>query len=578
MTSNFSDHQKKVLSNLERIEELGWKHNSELEVFKRLQNCPLDNGNIGRRFADKLSHKLDREEFNQKLYGPRIKVPSFDPESSIQFGRIIGPDVPLLIPHRDFTTHGIIVGPSGAGKTNTNSLLADAFIGIIPCIFVDHKDEGGRLLRRTPNSVYIPYEQLRWNCLQGAGSQTEHIRFVAAQFRQFLSQRRDTAHATEAKLLQLCSDKNNLPAVADLEDVFVKLAQNECRSSFITASRGFSDLLQIMGRWSHVRKGRWPFSDHQLSILKMKDISPDFENFFFSLLFNYLTEETSGKPHQTDLQRVVFYDEGRIFFGKEMTPESGSGRVNLQAILMTRMRSYGIGLVICSHTFSSLQPDVLSNAGIIIALNARDEGDAKLISGRLWHDPGQYAKVLDLELGQAWISTPSIREPIKIALPLNELGDYASQSEINRRMMPIWQSWDDQAIFSPRKTEENTAIDFREILGEVPPQTASPAESAEPPEETSGATATPPFFNPGDPAAISDYLAMLRSILAHPDFGLTDHYTALGFSGGRGTRIKSKLLELGWATAESAPAPKGGRPLTILKVSDIGRGVLNDEI
>jgi hypothetical protein len=185
---------------------------------------------------------------------------------------------------------------------------------------------------------------------------------------------------------------------------------------------------------------------------------------------------------------------------------------------------------------------------------------------------------MNLNAGEAFFITPQYSQGVKIRIPYVDLGAYPAEPDILQSMHPIYEAWDAKTIFCPTRTETEESIDFREILGETSPKTEPSAESNEPPQKPVEPAPTPPFFNTADPAAISDYLAMLRSIKAHPEFGVSDHYRALSFSGGRGTRIKSKLLELGWVTTESVVSPKGGRPTNILKLTETGRGALNESV
>src|SRR5258708_3150168 len=61
-------------------------------------------------------------------------------------------DRPILYDARDLTTHGVVVGMTGSGKTGLCiSLLEEAAIDGIPCIFIDPKGDLTNLLLQFPN-------------------------------------------------------------------------------------------------------------------------------------------------------------------------------------------------------------------------------------------------------------------------------------------------------------------------------------------------------------------------------------------------------------------------------------------
>jgi len=73
-------------------------------------------------------------------------------------GRVFDPqkneltDKPVTINGRDLTTHGVIVGMTGSGKTGlAGSLIAEAVVAWVPCLVSDPKAEMGNLLLSFPS-------------------------------------------------------------------------------------------------------------------------------------------------------------------------------------------------------------------------------------------------------------------------------------------------------------------------------------------------------------------------------------------------------------------------------------------
>ena len=79
-------------------------------------------------------------------------------EEKYYLGRVFDPhkneltDKPVLMDGRDLTTHGVIVGMTGSGKTGLAvGLIEEAVLSGIPCLVIDPKAEMGNLLLSFPN-------------------------------------------------------------------------------------------------------------------------------------------------------------------------------------------------------------------------------------------------------------------------------------------------------------------------------------------------------------------------------------------------------------------------------------------
>ncbi len=558
---------KLILSNAKRMQSMGLQYRKDLQFLHQLSQSPLPHAAF--KFANKLGRALDTLEFQQAVRGNEM-VPDLDPGISLEIGKTAGRGLPYRIRISDLTTHAVICGASGSGKTTLIVRIVNALLGEQRIFFFDHKDEGLRFVNKIQDAVYIPMDRQRWNCLSGISDQRGYIRFICSQLTKLMALLPVTSNAVQAKLLALCSDHSNLPAVADLSRVFLVLAQKDLRSSLHTASKGFSDLAVNMGRWADVRQGHWPFDDYLLSVIPLKDCPGAFEFFYIATMFRQLMDRATVGGHTGSLKQLIVFDEGRGFFGREMEPLSGSGRGNLQAEIFTKSRSYGIGNIIGTQSISNLQSSVVDNAGIFIALRTNSEQEAKSCCRRLGLDEIRYMEFINMEVGTAWVVSPACRQPVKIQIPFCDLGDYPTEAGIACRMSPVWTSWDTRTVFAPEKSEAEGAIDFRELLGETASCAAIPVET----EATDPVTS--PVQQPNDPAILSEYFAMLRSCEAHPDFGAATHYKTLGWSGGRGNRVKTRLIELGWIEAVRLVSPQGGRPKETLQLTEKGKGVLDE--
>ncbi|MDF7824371.1 type IV secretion system DNA-binding domain-containing protein [Pontiellaceae bacterium B12227] len=571
----FKGTRKIVHSNEERMEQLGVQDDPLYRLYQDLGRSPLQDGEIANRFSDKMDRKLGDLEWRKAMHGDGPVVPQFDPETSVLVGHTVREGIEYRIPFDDLTTHALLGGASGSGKTTAASNFLNALAGKVRTILLDHKTEGLRFVRKVEDSVYIPLERQRWNCLAGAAKQRDYIQFLAAQLTRLLAFVPGTANAVLARLSGLCCG-NELPAIADLPAIFANLARKEGRIGLHTASKGFEDIATAFGDWGKVREGHWPFDDHALNVIPLKDVPVSMEHFYISLLFKQLTDRAMSGGHAGTLRRIVYFEEGRGFFGREMEAATASRRVNLQADILTKTRSYGIGNIIGTQSISSIQQTVLDNAGTFLALKTNSEAEGRACCRRLGLDESRYFELLEMDVGTAWVVSPRCPKPVKIRIPFNDLGGYPGEAEIAGMMEPVWSAWDAAAVFSPERTVKDERLDFRELLGEKeePKDRDIPGKTDS--EQEVPSTERPSDPVPDDPEILFEYYALLHSCKDNPDLSVSAHYRSLGWSAGRGTRIKESLIELGWIESAVIKTSKAGRPCMRLHPTATGLEVLHE--
>lgn len=568
---------KAILTNAKQIEKLGLHKDDYVQFLHRLSLSPILT--VAHKAAMKLQRLLAEIEFRNAIHGSEA-VPVLSSDTSIEIGTTVGKGLPFLVSIRE-VMHWLISGASGSGKTNLICVVERAIRKLIPCTLIDHKDEGGRFIKNVPNSAYLPIDKQRWNLLCAVDDQTAYIRYVVSLLTRLMALMPVTANAVRAKLLSLCSDKTNLPAISDLAEIFMALVQHEFRSSLLTASRGFDDLAITMGsRWADVREGPWPFNQFDLNVIPLKDVPSAFEYFYISLLMKHMTDRASAKGHSTNLHHIIFFDEALSYMGKEMEPAAGSGRSNQVAEMMRLSRSYGLSIIACVQSITKVQESVSDNASVFVAFRANSETEAKAVCKRLGFPESRYREIMNLETGTAWITSPHCRQPVKLNVPYVDLGSYPSNVEISKRMEPIWDKWDSETVFCPTKPHQFSTIDFRELLGETAPQepTVTDDPSAVGRDDSSESESAPfvEAVTPHTPKILAEYFALLRSCEANPDFAATAHYKALGWSPRKGTRVKAKLIELGWIEALRIASSKAGRPRETARLTEKGRSILDE--
>lgn len=571
--------QKKILSNEEQILDQGLTQDALIQLRRDLSLSPIGNGRVAEKHVRLLSEYLNRNLVQQTL-NPQANqhIPDLDPDSSLLLGHMDDHRA-VRISINILTMHILIGGSTGFGKTTLLYLFILFFMTRTKIILFDHKDEHLKFSRKINGAVNAPLSAQRWNCLKGCGNQDDYIRFLSPQIARALNLLPVTGLALHGQLAQLCANGNDLPAFSDLPPLFRKLGEVDKRSSLLTASRSLNDWINLMGDWAKVRSGHWPFDDSALTIIPMKDVPASLEYFYVSLLFKQLTDRASQSGHSQALKRLIIFDEGRVFFGREFEAGKGSGHSNVQTEMVTKGRSYGEGFIVATQDMAAMQPSVINNTATFISFHTNSPKEARLFCRRHGMHEKYYRKFMELPKGRVVMSSPEYPQPVEFQIPFNDLGDYPGESEIAERMAPVWNQWNAHAVFSPMDENAPEPVNFHELLGEC---------ESDPQVDTDSSTAVAPVVpltkpekvsdrsSPSDPTILSEYFELMRSCRKHPETGVTAHYTRLGWSAGRGHRIKTALIEKGWIKMKRITSQKGGRPREVPQLTSLGEKVLNE--
>ncbi len=574
VASSSQDARGRALENERRMRELGVDASPLYRHYQILGLSPLRKGSVAERFGRKLSGKLDSIEFARAMNPESgVHIPEMCPEESVLLGHTLSGDQPYPLHHNALPQHIVCNGASGSGKTVFAFGLTLQLSGRFDVTLFDHKDEGPRFAAKIPRSVYLPLTRQRWNLLQAGRDQAGHMLHFAQQSARVAALAPVTTHATSAVLQRLCTDPDNIPAVADLGKIFHELASRESRHNLHSAAKGFDDLSLLMGDWARVRKEPPGFfKSHRLTILQRKDLPPVLEVFFSGLLFKRFMDEVTAEGHSLTINRIFIFDEGRGFFGEELEAGAGSGRQNLQTELTTKCRSYRFPLIINTQSASKLQSSVLDNAATYVALRTNSEREAKFNCRRFGLPDERYREFMELETGTAFVVSPTCPVPVKIRIPNNDLGEYPSDAATHAAMSPIWKAWDEATVFAEVQSGIFDPIDFRDILGETHSEETPPEEVD--PEDP--ANSEPPLSGKTAPKILDESLALLRSCRENPEHGVMAHYRSLGWSAGRGHRIKTELIDAGWLKSARITSPTGGRPRESLRLTAQGERILDE--
>ncbi|NDV63350.1 ATP-binding protein [Puniceicoccales bacterium CK1056] len=497
------------------------------------------------------------EEVARQFFSPNENTgPVGDPATGILLGKIIDSGLPYFLNLLFFATHILVIAASGKGKTN---MLVQIIIGLlakgIKVHFFDHKDTGCNFLNVFPDALFLEPRHERWNLFKGFVDQQTRNAFVARCLGDYASSHPSARNTLNSILADYCHDPDDLPSLQDIAGVVSKIG-GEDSAKHQNLSNALFNICKSIGDLSRVRIApEPPLLGKELIIFSRKSIPARQENLLISSACTQEWERLTATGHDSSLHSVHAWDEGLKFFGA--TGETSQhGLVQREKI--TKDRSYGIGNILCTQSVKKLLPDAVDNCSSVIALGMNNPKEAELTARIMGLNSSQEADLLNLPPGEAYIYTGS--GPVqKIKIPYHDLGRGKSRAEIEQLMTPHWEELHSQATYSPKIKAKVRKLDFRVTLGER----TSPEES----EDNS------PEKRPPEPI-LEETLLLLSSCRGNPAYGVVQHYRNLGWSSGRGNRVKSELLSNDLLASRRVVPSAGGRPKEVLTLTPKGESFL----
>lgn len=468
---------------------------------------------------------------------------------------------PITIPGCHFTRHFLMAGPSGAGKSTFIRRIINWFTQrLIPILYVDHKDDGRKLLNIFKSVLVISVTQIYENLIKPIGDASSYYSMFCAE----LSKRYPLHPGTEGKLVEiLCDMHEGLSkeqphfSLKDVEDTVSKLAGIRSDPTLKTAARSVAAFNRSLGRAAYVREGpgvecgKW-----LIVVLECMGVNYDFLGVYCSIRLNRFMLRSRERGHSDKIQSGYISDEGQFEFGKQFQSRSGSNSVDSSERRITQVRSLGNPLVVGVQHVSKVMSVLPANVGSFLSFGVQSEDDARLSANllgmksreerdSLWNPP-EYC---------AWFKCALSRQYRLIRLEDMPAGDVPSSAEVAQRMAPDISWLEAQCEFSPIRNDIRTPINYKVILGDEDPHVGD--------------------SDPGKaPALLQEQVDFLNDVVAHPDLSIRARYAGLNLSGGRGHRIKESLLSQNLIESVSMPSD-GGRPIKHLTITAKGQEYLD---
>ena len=468
----------------------------------RVRPC---NKNIRRAYE---SSPLNSQELSFLMRPPIEDYPGYQIIENIRFGLeapatdnlksdiILGDIVdrgqkigrPFSIPVRDLTKHGLIVGVTGSGKTNTCfSLLSQVWKSGrgSPFLVIESAKSEYRSLIKDPqfkglhiftvgDETTSPIRLNPFEVPNGAMIQT-HVDYLKSLFSAAFVLYPPMPYVLEQSIQEIYEDRGwdfarnlnirgekSIHRFPSLTDLYEKIP-------IVVDRLGYDDRISmdvkagLLARINQLRMGgKGLMLDTRQSIpieilfrtptiLELKQIVSDDEKaFLIGLLLIRMYEyyESSPNSQNDTLVHLTLIEEAHRLLrnvsteqGNDVTANPQGKAIEVFANILSEIRAYGEGIVIAEQIPSKLTPDAVKNTNLKIIHRLVAEDDRKLVGSTVNLSEEQIRSLSTLERGVGVAYSEGMRKPALIEIPLSEIKHRSyevTSSDIREWMKSFW--------------------------------------------------------------------------------------------------------------------------------------------
>ncbi len=550
MKNHRSSDMVRYLELRENAERAGLSDDELFQDYLEWARSPLAKGRHAHKFLAIGENLITEKLLHDQIHG-QATWPHVDPSKGILIGYANG--VPLYLPLEALTRHLLVHGPIGAGKTTFLFwVVFELQKRGIRVFLMDHKSEARRLQSKAPLHLIRP-SGLWYNPLQPIGDDSEaYYAALCQEFSDIFQMHPGTQLKLTHLLLQLEAGLvpgESYPSLYDLKRVLEKLSKERKDQTLRTASMALGSLERVLGKTAQLRSAPHATPKEHIIALECLGLPPRIVKFLSAVHLLRLQMGARASGHGNEgLEQIYLSDEGSFEFSANT-----SNSITPQQKLFTQVRSMRVGVFVGVQTLGATDPIVKSNAGTYICLKAQGASEQREAAQLLGLPVEQAGRLGRLRPGQGVIRSPLSPDPVFFEFPHFDLGDYPSDEELAPTSTV-------QGEFSAK--DQSSPLSYSQILGEREPE---PQEPEQPKEE-----------EPLPARPMQDWLEFLEAVQQSTNQSVTALYKQLGWSTGRGNRIKSELIGRHYVRArhESPVGGKGGRPRVILDLTESGESYL----
>ena len=400
-------------------------------------------------------------------------------------GRFTGTN--LCIRAKDLTKHGLIVGVTGAGKTNTCfTILERAIEAGIPFMVIESAKSEYRSLLKSPEfknlRVFTVGDEsispLRLNPFEvpdGILLQS-HIDYLQALFGAAFVLYPPLPYVLAMSIQKIYEDKGwdltanvNLrgqdsarafPTIDDLIATVPRVSDSlgyvgETRQNIKSSLEGRLTQLRIGGGKGAMLNCRQSISATELftvpCIIELKQLVNDADKaFLIGLLLIRLCEYYEGRkaPNNGEVRHLTLIEEAHRLLRNVSTTQGGDtanplGKaVEVFTNMLAEIRAYGEGIFMAEQIPTKLAPEALKNTNlkIIQRLVAKDDKDA--VGAAMGLDEEQKNYLTRLKTGEAVSYMEGLEKAVLIKIPASKAKEnvFIEEDEIRKAMRPFWEN------------------------------------------------------------------------------------------------------------------------------------------
>lgn len=403
----------------------------------------------------------------------------FSEKKAIKLGQIIDRGRPLSdflrIDKDTLTKHGLIVGVTGSGKSNTcfyilKQLWEDLQIPFL--VIEPTKSEYRALLKDIPEiAVFTPSDELiapfRLNPFEvppGVRVQT-HLDNLRAVFNASFTMYAPMPYVLEQAIIRVY-ERNGWNIAYDrhgrtptMEDLYEEIEETvaglgyaqeitmNVKAALQTRIRGL-----LLGGKGKMLNCEYSLPIEELignikdgkkgipTIIELKGIADDEEKaFLMGALFSRIYEFREACGNVAELQHMTLLEEAHRLLAN-VPPEASYGEVahsKAKAVetlcnFLTEVRAYGEGILVADQVPTKLAADAVKNTGLKIVHRIIAGDDRLVISQAIGLKPTQNRHLINLSLGEAVAFFEALDEPFMIKVPLSKAEIFIQDEELAR--------------------------------------------------------------------------------------------------------------------------------------------------
>lgn len=555
MPSSVSDRIQKLIelsreAELDRDRELG-------KLFKLLALEP--EVSVLNDFEQVLASKASRS-----LIDPFHPYDSL--EGNIELGK--APGFRFGITDEILRQNMLVVGQSGAGKTNLFYNLALQLSEEVPFWIFDFKQDFRHLLNYDGEIVVIPTEQLKFNPLRPPKgvSPLRWIQIFADVFgdsQALLSGSKNflVTHIHQLfKLYDVFSSEENeeraFPSMHELAELMhyksFPLQTKEARYLETTMNRIQAAVLTIGGIFDCSRGYPLPELLNRNVVFELEGISSDFQNFIVEVLLAWVYHYRMAQGSRGKLRHAIFFDEAKRIFDKSKEKRYAQG-VPLIDLITARTREFGEALIVGDQEASKLTDSIKANTYTKIMLSSGSGKDIDEMSEAMGLTQRQKELSFELRSGEGIVKV-SGNDPFPVKFPLVPLQKDVSYSQV------LKSSEEKLSKYESSVKEREKPDKYQEFI-----------------EKISTGKMKKKFSTFQNGELDQDRMSFLTHVAEKPFLFHGDRYDSLGLSGSKGNRIKKDLVREGYLEEEEINTGKRGANPKIVGLTEKGKRVLKDK-